>query len=220
MAGAGIELFQMAAKEIGLQVKPVYVGPWARVQYEAKIGKIDAIAGLYKTREREEYLVFLEPPFIMDPVAVFTTKGKTFPFRRLEDLQDKRGCTVFGNSQGPEFDAFARERLNLKLPRTVKGGFELLLAGHANYMVHGLYPGLAVIETERLKHKIAYLPHFVVSEGLFIGVSKKSPFVPHIPALQAAFKKLKDSGVVEKTMEKHLARWGKRGPKGGVKLEP
>lgn len=220
IVGAGIEILQKAALPSRLKVEAVYVGPWARVQHEAKTGRIDAIAGLYKTAERAEYLVFLEPPFMMDPVAVFVAKGRKFPFRKLEDLKGKKGCTVFGNSQGPEFDAFAQRHLNLRYPRTVKEGFDLLLSGRADYMVHGLYPGLAVAEMEKMKARIEYLPQYLSSEGLYIGIAKNSPYITYATELQQALKKLRDKGIVKKTMDRYLIKWGETGPKGGVLLDP
>lgn len=209
IVGAGVDLVRLAAREIGLEVEAPHVGPWARVQHYARTGRIDAVAGLYWTPEREEYLHFVRPAFLADPVAVFVAQGGAFPFAGLADLENRRGSTVWGNSQGPDFDRMAASARDFHYPKTVKAGLDMLLMGRTDYFVHGLYPVLAVAVTLGMRERIEALPRSVASEGLFLGVSRASSLAERLPALRAALDRLVRQGVPQRLMEQNLARWGR-----------
>ena len=63
LIGANADLMQMLSKVIGLPITVKYVGSWARVQEEAKNGRIDLIAGAFLTMPRLEYMDYFHPAF-------------------------------------------------------------------------------------------------------------------------------------------------------------
>jgi polar amino acid transport system substrate-binding protein len=62
LIGSNQALMQWLSKEIGLPIEVRYVGPWSRVQEEARSGRIDLIAGAFFTLPRTEYMDYVYPP--------------------------------------------------------------------------------------------------------------------------------------------------------------
>ena len=208
IVGAGVELFKLAAKSAGAQVKSEFVGPWARVQHQARRGRVDVIVGLYKTEERKEYLNFIEPAYLQDPVVLFVRKGKAFPFAGLADLAKLWGATPEGNSQGAEFDAFARNSALMKYPKTVDEGFQLVLYDRVDYLAHGLYPGLAVAESLGAREHVEALPRYLGAEGMYVAFSKASACLKYFDAIRDAYARLCAEGAADRSMEESLKTWG------------
>lgn len=221
MNGAAAEIMKTVLNNIGIKnVKMIYAGPWGRVQESARIGSIDVIVGLYKTKERQQYLHFAEPPFVMDPVAIFVKKGKKFKYRDLSDLKGKTGVNILGNSQGQAFDDYANKHLAIRWTESVKTAYSMIINEQVNYMIHGLYPGLAVAELEGISKEVDHIEKPITSEGLYIGVSKKSWLARHMPEIEKEIVKLRKKRYPDLQMRRYLVIWGKTGPREGINLEP
>ena len=83
----------------------------------------------------------VEPPFMIDPVAIVVRKGSGFAFVEWRDLKGRKGVTNEGESFGDKFDAFMGSELTVVLAAGVDKAFAALLAQQADYMIIGLYPG-------------------------------------------------------------------------------
>ena len=105
IAGVGPDLAAMILSHLGIRHQSRYLGPWKRVQENARHGKVDLIAGIYRNIEREAYLDFSDP-FCEDPTSVFVAKGKAFAITDRRDLVGRRGVTLFGDSFGDSMDRF------------------------------------------------------------------------------------------------------------------
>lgn len=209
LIGFAVELLEIAFNEIGIEVEARYVGPWARAQYEVKSGNIDMIGGAYITEERKTYMDYVLPPFVMDPTVIFVKKGKSFPFEKWEDLIGLSGVTPIGNSYGEKFDKFAEDHLTINRIAKLSLAFKMLEYERSNYLVYGLYPGLAEAEVTGLDDKIEYLTNSVISEGLYFTFSKKSPcncqqIKDH---LAKKIKEFSDQSLPDKLITKYLKVW-------------
>jgi polar amino acid transport system substrate-binding protein len=151
------------------------MGTWEEAQAAARDGKADMIFGIYYNDVRATYLDYVQPAFTFDDVAVFVVKGKEFPFTDKNDLIGKKGITNQGESYGNDFDAFMKDKLDVARADGIDDAFKDLLAGKADYLIAGYYPGLAESAKDGLKDKVVALNQALLSQEMFVAFSKKSP---------------------------------------------
>jgi polar amino acid transport system substrate-binding protein len=207
IVGIGIELVEMAMKEVKVPVDAPYVGNWKRAQQSVRNGEVDLIQGAYMTQERKTYMEYVLPPFLIDKTVIFVPKGRPFRFEGKSDLVGKSGAVPTGNSFGDDFDNFAKEKLKLEYTTTTEGAFKRLLADRSQYVVYGLYPGLAVAETENIRDKVEVLPNSVISEGMYVGISKQSACLKYKDHLARKIQEYVQQGVPDKLLEKYIKLW-------------
>ena len=133
------------------------------------------IFGIYYNDERATYLDYVKPAFMFDDVAIFVVKGKEFPFKGPDDLIGKKGVTNQGESYGNDFDAFIKDKLDVTRTAGIDAAFKDLVAGKADYLIAGYYPGVAEAAKAGLKDQIVPLDQAVVTAEMFVAFSKKSP---------------------------------------------
>ena len=175
IVGAAPMLVEAIAKQLNIPLESKYMGSWEDAQAAARDGKADMIFGIYYNDERATYLDYVQPPFTYDDVAVFVVKGKEFDFKGQDDLIGKKGVTNQGESYGAEFDAFMKDKLDVARAAGIDAAFKDLLAGNADYLIAGYYPGLAEAAKEGLKDKVVALDQALLSAEMFVAFSKKSP---------------------------------------------
>jgi polar amino acid transport system substrate-binding protein len=175
MAGAAPMLVEAIGKELKIPVDAKFMGTWADAQAATREGKADMIVGIYYNDERATYLDYVQPAFMYDPVAVFVAKGKAFPFSGQDDLIGKKGVTNQGESYGTEFDAFMKDKLTVARADGIDDAFKDLLAGKADYLIAGYYPGHAEAAKQGIGDKIEALNPALLSAEMFVAFSKKSP---------------------------------------------
>ena len=186
IVGAGATLVERIAGQLKIPVQSKFTGTWAEAQTAARDGKVDIIFGIYFNDERATYLEYVRPAFMVDPVVVMVRKGKSFPFRGRQDLVGKKGVTNAGESYGPEFDAFMAQKLTVARSNGAAQGFKDLLSDKADYMIVGLYPGLADAAKADVKKQIEPLKTQLLKAEMFIAFSKKSPCLAQIKAFGRA----------------------------------
>ncbi len=79
--------------------------PWRRCLEMMNSGQADLISGILKRPEREDYLIFIEPPYKTRSAKVFyVRKGDGERIRRYEDLHDLKIGVQAGVSYFEPFD--------------------------------------------------------------------------------------------------------------------
>jgi polar amino acid transport system substrate-binding protein len=175
IAGAAPMRVEAIAKDLKIPLESNYMGTWADAQTAARDGKADMIFGIYYNDERANYLDYVEPAFVFDPVVVFVAKGKEFAFTGRDDLIGKKGVTNEGESYGNEFDAFIKDKLDVARADGIDDAFKDLLDGKADYLIAGYYPGTAEAAVQGIKDKVVPLEPALLSAEMFVAFSKKSP---------------------------------------------
>ena len=175
IVGAAATLVETIAKKLNVPLESKYMGTWEEAQAAARDGKADMIFGIYYNDERATYLDYVQPAFMYDDVAIFVVKGKEFPFTGQNDLIGKKGVTNLGESYGNEFDAFIKDKLDVTRADGIDDAFKDLLAGKADYLIAGYYPGLAEAAKAGLKDKVVALNQALLSAEMYVAFSKKSP---------------------------------------------
>ncbi len=202
--GVAAELTQMIFADLGIKTESKYLGPWKRVQKETSEGLIDVITTIYKNKEREEYLDYPETPYMDDPNVIWVWKGKTFPFEKKEDLIGKIGLAVLGDSYGDEFDKFVAEKLTIERVSKLLLNFKKLEAERGDYMPYGLHSGIIAAKQYGYDGKLEYLPKPLLSEGMYIAISKKSKFRKYLPELEKGIRKYKNDGTIDRMILKYI----------------
>ena len=202
IVGAAPDLVSGIAIRLGVKdVASKDYGSWEGAQAAVRSGAADVIFGIYKNDERARYLDYIEPPFMVDPVAIVVRKGAGFAFGGWVDLKHRKGVTNAGESFGNAFDAFMAKELTVARADGVDKAFAALLAGHADYMIIGLYPGRNEAKRLRIADKIAFLPKELLSSAMYVAFSKTSKCGALRAGFGAKIKKAVDGGAVRRLLE-------------------
>ena len=207
IAGAAPTLVAAIAKSLNIPLESKYMGSWEEAQAAARDGKADMIFGIYYNDERAKYLDYVKPAFMFDDVAVFVVKGKEFPFKGPDDLVGKKGVTNQGESYGNDFDAFMKDKLDVARTAGIDAAFKDLIAGKADYLIAGYYPGLAEAAKAGLKDQIVPLDQAVVTAEMFVAFSKKSPCKSLAPQFGEGITQLTTDGSFHKMLTDAIAAW-------------
>jgi len=207
IAGAAADLVAALAKTLKVPLESKYMGSWEEAQAAARDGKADLIFGIYYNDARAEYLDYVQPAFMYDDVAVFVAKGKEFAFKGQDDLIGKKGVTNQGESYGNAFDTFMKDKLDVARTNGVGEAFDELLAGKADYLIAGYYPGLAEAAKAGLKDKIVTLDQALLSAEMFVAFSKKSPCRSLAPGFGQGITERTTDGSFDKMLSEATAEW-------------
>jgi len=207
IVGVGAALVERIAGELKIPVQSEYTGSWEDAQTAARDGKVDIIFGIYFNDERSTYLEYVRPAFLIDPVVVMVAKGKGFPFRGRQDLVGKKGLTNAGESFGSEFDGFMAQKLTVARSNGTAQAFKDLLSGKADYLIVGLYPGLADAAEHGVKNQIEPLKTQLMKADMFIAFSKKSPCLALIGAFGRKVNAMRTNGTVNNMLQNSIKVW-------------
>jgi len=173
--GASPKMIELIAQDLGLTVESKSMGSWANAQNAIKAGTADVIFGIYYNDVRAQYMNYIKPSYMLDPVVLMVPKGKAFSFTKWSDLIGKKGVTNKGESYGPEFDAYTVDKLDVIRGDGIEKCFEILIQGKAEYMIVGLYPGISEAKKMKVWNKIEFLPRQMKAFKMYVAFSKKSP---------------------------------------------
>ena len=213
IVGVAPSLVEAIGKEINVPVESKYMGTWEDAQAAARDGKADMIFGIYYNDERATYLDFVQPAFTYDDVAVFVVKGKEFPFTDKDNLIGKKGVTNQGESYGTEFDAFMKDKLDVARAGGIDAAFQDLLAGKADYLIAGYYPGLAEAAKDGIKGKVVPLDQALLSQEMFVAFSKKSPCRSLADKFGQQITVMTTDGIYDKMITEATKAWDAAQPK-------
>ncbi|MBU2713884.1 substrate-binding periplasmic protein [Zooshikella harenae] len=206
MTGVAVEILQRAFKGVTVPMTTLPL-PWARAQKVVKTGAADILAGPYINEERIEYMDYVFPAFMQDPVAIFIRKSSMFKYQKWSDLVSLRGATLIGNSFGEEFDAYAADHLKIEQSHGLLNVINKLNKKRVDYMIYGLYPTLAALASTDLKDQIIPLKPYVTSEGMYIAISKKSPCRKYYQLLSQKLNEFKAINLTKQLIEKYKKKW-------------
>ena len=104
LAGVCVEVINQTAQLLGMQT--VYKQyPWKRMLHSGKTGKVDAVMPLFKTPERELFLLFPEIEIAMEENSFFTRQDSGIHFSgTFKNIKPYPIGVVADYSYGREFD--------------------------------------------------------------------------------------------------------------------
>jgi len=211
LIGANAELMQAISKEIGIPIEVKYLGPWARVQEEAKLGHVDLIAGAFFTLPRLDYMDYFYPAFRETRTAIWIKKDSKLAYRKWSDLLGKSGVTVINNSFGEDFDRYAKESLKIVTVSSLEQALVMLNLSRAEYLIYEEDPGLAYLAKLNM-NDIKTMPTAVANENLYLTMSYKSPC--NTPEMRGRISKalytLGKQGLMNKLVTSNIQLWRKQ----------
>jgi len=102
-SGVNIERIKKVCRQAGIEYEFISM-PWSRAIYSVKKGDADAIFSLFKTPEREEYLLFPVKALNLEVSVIVVRKNFT---KSVKNINDMRGWTIGmiqDYSYGKQFD--------------------------------------------------------------------------------------------------------------------
>ncbi len=101
--GIDVDAIRLVCERAGCEPNFVDV-PWNRAMSMVKNGEADAIFSLFRTEEREAFLVFPDEHLSLEKNVIVTAKGSGVTVNSLEDLKGKTVGVVDGYAYGDDFD--------------------------------------------------------------------------------------------------------------------
>jgi polar amino acid transport system substrate-binding protein len=149
-----------------------------------------------------EYLEYVEPSFMVDPVSVVVRAGSAFPYAQWSDLKQRKGVTAAGESYGDRFDNFMARELTVARVQGIEKALAAVLDGTAEYAIVAFYPARDAVRKQGLTGKVVFLPRTVVNADLFVAFSRKSPCLPLLKdGFAKALKAAVDAGKANELLE-------------------
>ncbi|MFZ6771876.1 substrate-binding periplasmic protein [Undibacterium sp. SXout7W] len=208
LIGANADLMQLLAKELGVTIEIKYLGPWGRVQEEAKLGHVDLLAGAFFTLPRLDYMDYFYPAFRETRTVILTKETYHFPYKKWSDLVGRQGITVINNSFGEQFDRYAKESLKISMVPSLEQALKMLSMSRADYVIYEEDPALAYAAKLNIGG-IRAISSAITNEGLHLTMSHKSPCnTPDMRGrIAKAIYKLEKQNVMGKLIATNMQLW-------------
>jgi len=207
LRGASVDIVTRVFDDLKIPYEVKYEGPLLRVLAAAEDSRIDVVTTLKKTPERLSFLDFTSRPAFANPVAVFTNRDETFPFRRWEDLKGKPGVMVLGNKFGEGFDEFLETNLDMTRVGEIQQAFRMLKVHRVRYLITGLFVGRSVIAVQDIGAEVAPLATNVTETLNYVAFAKGSACLAHKPAFDKRLGELIESGAIPPILDQAFADW-------------
>ncbi len=200
--GIAYDFAKVIGKKLNLEVEVYASYPWKRMLKYVEIGKLDLVAALYWTSEREKVYTYTEP-YLVNEARAFVLKSKKFKLEKYEDLIGLRGGTPFGGTYGDKFDSFAKANLNLTHSSTKKQHIGLLLKERIQYFILDYQDGMTYLKQNGLENKIIALDYPISTTKVYFAFSKQSPCIKLLDSINKMIIDSKSNGTLEEIILKY-----------------
>lgn len=208
MRGATVDYLQEISKEIKVPIEAVYGGTWARVQEEARYGRVDLVLGAFYNRARETYLEYLRPSLTQTRTVIWVRSDDKIKYREWSDLKDLQGVTVINNSFGQKFDEYAKNHLKVSFVASLQQAFDMLKNKRVRYLIYEEWPAKSFVSRYSISG-VRYVEPIVAEELLYLAMAKKSSCAT--PALKekinAALEKMAKQNLMPGMLKDSSQRW-------------
>lgn len=205
--GIDIELLRQLAMRMGMRIDFEHV-PFPRGLKAMQDGEIDIMTGVLRRPEREQYLLYIEPPYNeFSPKVFYVRKGQESSIRSYEDLQEKRIGTTIDTRYFARFDADKTlhkepvSRSHMNLMKLVRGRLDAVILSET--------AGDQQIREAKLEPYIGKADYRYRDENrVYIAISKASPFAARYDEFCAVMKEFVDSGLRKRIKEQFTEQYG------------
>jgi len=185
--------------ELGYEVEIVVLGNWKRCLLDAAEGRVDVVLA-YKTEQREHSMLFSTVPVLREEVALFYNRHNPVVIERLEDLSRYRGGLLFGESYGPAFDRMVAKNDNIEWVSDNQQNFGKLIRERIDFITQERRTGELYVANRPGAQDIVALPKPLSVDYLRVAVSRRSPWVGHMPQINAQLQRMIDAGDIERLL--------------------
>jgi len=205
LTGVSIDIVTAALTAIHVPYEVRYLGPLQSVLEAAKTGELDMVASLKETPQRRAYLAFTKEPVFTNPVAVFVASDKVFSYTKWSDLLGKKGGVSQSNQFGGGFDEFMAKNLVIEVEKKTYMNFAKVDLGRIDYLITGYYSGLAYLKQSGQRDRFVALKPFVTETNSMVAMSKRSPCLKYLQALDDQLAIMRQQGQLKAILERNLA---------------
>lgn len=203
--GATTDLLRLAAPP-GIVLVPVVV-PWTRALELAKEGKLDLLASLRKTPEREAFLEFTTHRAFPNPIVVFVRRDRAFSLGSWSDLKGRKGGVSRGDTFGGGFDAYWPKELEVEVAASMENNFAKLSQGRIDWFVTSRRVGDAHLEIHPELAPIIALDPPVSDQDIHFAFSRRSPHRKRLQALSRRLQALDHDGTAAALLDRAMRRY-------------
>tara|TARA_B100000674_G_scaffold494290_1_gene518491 strand:+ start:1070 stop:1846 length:777 start_codon:yes stop_codon:yes gene_type:complete len=201
--GLGIEILREYAERHGINVRVDIELPWARTLDLLLQGKIDVTAGAYFNDERQRVFQYSDV-FYADDIMVFQHVDRRFEYASIKDLKGYQGARPHGGSLGNKIDTYSEQQLDIIYSPTNDRIFDLLRAGHVDYVLIARYDGLATLRKLGIEDKIIAVEPPLDHNPVRMMFSRNSPCVEHVAQINLLIAELAQNGTIKERTQYHL----------------
>ncbi|ANJ54882.1 substrate-binding periplasmic protein [Pseudomonas silesiensis] len=209
LIGAGADLLQQVAGELGIKVELLYAGKRSQAWDEVRSGRMDMLADAPLTVSGLESLDYIHPPLLENDYLVWTRKDSALVYNQVQDLHGHPGALSEKARLTPAFGTFAEQQLTLARTANLTQAFQKLLLGEVEFVLAGRYSGMAAAQSLSMANDLVARPQPADKPGLFLAVSHNSAC--NDPWLRGQLAKkmteLAASGLTEAALQRNVERW-------------
>jgi polar amino acid transport system substrate-binding protein len=209
LVGIDIETLDIIATNLNCKTT-YFERPWQRLLMELKVGKIDIVAGVSRTIEREKYS-FYSQVYRYEEKTLFVRKediGK-YSIKTLSDVVASKIKLVVtrGHYNGDEFE---NARKNPEFNRRVfdvldnRTHSQMLISHRADGYFDAKVSGLQLLKEKNLSSKIVLHGFTLYKEPVYVIFSKKSFNNDKIVLFNEEILKLKESGKAQEILTNYI----------------
>jgi polar amino acid transport system substrate-binding protein len=184
----------LALKDRGYEPRIAFM-PFRRALSLAQLGQAEAIAPLYKSVARAEFLLFSEPLGLSN-TALFYRRSKPVAFSTLADLKGLKVAVMRGARVSDKFDTF-RGMVRVEVT-SYEQQVRMLMAGRVDAIVGEEFVVRAMIERQYTltDHDIVQAATPLAVQGMYVGVAKSARDAQaKVRAINLGLAQLRASGV-------------------------
>lgn len=200
--GLSVDIFRLLAETVDFEPKFLHC-PWARCLKLIKSNEADLIIGVSKTKAREHYLHFVEPPFFTgkNVFSFYFTKPSEF-INKYSDLKPLLVGTLRGSQYFPTFD---QDKSLTKVPmKDMESLINMVLTGRVDTFIHlnsTVKPYLELFDPNN-KVKQANYAEAVKTHG-YIAFSKSSVWLKKMGEFEQALQMLIENKRIDQVFDKY-----------------
>lgn len=200
-SGIGVDLMRAVFSRVeGVNISIPLV-PWKRALNSVRNGTADAIPLLYKTTERENYMVFSDPLFPSQDLVWYSKSH--FPngleWQTADDFVPYQMGVVSGYSYSEEIDkAIADKKFAVTKVKNAEQLFTMLAGGRIDVAIANRVVGTSLIKKDVNNRNIIPMKKPIAEDDYYIAFSKKTSAQELLPQVNKAIAELKAEGEIER----------------------
>ncbi len=199
--GFCIEAINAVAEQLDIKVQ-YSAYPWKRMILSAQKGEVDAVMPLFKTDEREKYLIFDGLELAPETNNFFVSKESKISFNdSLDDLTSYRIGVVEGYSYGSRFDDFVFPKK--EITKDDKHLLEMFTHSRFDIGVGNRFVVLHYAKLAQIDHTIRFLEPSITKETLYLGFVRKHSNEHFAQEFAEALSSFKESEAYRQLIDKY-----------------
>ncbi|PHR30530.1 MAG: hypothetical protein COA36_00550 [Desulfotalea sp.] len=202
----GIDSYLVKALLKDMDFTPRYTyAPWKRCLAMMKNGQGDLISGITLTSEREDYLIYLKPPYkTKSQKVLYVLRGQKHSIATIEDMENK----VIGHLRGAQYyPNFDQHLTNSHFEtNTDLQGLRMILAHRLDGFFITKENGLYLLRQDSQLRNNLESSAWTYEENIdvYFAISKKSKLVHKVEELEQRIRSLVKDGEIQRIIETHL----------------